>query len=170
MKIVTIVLLCFCLFSCGNKSESNIQDQKKEESKHTITKSDIEKLDFIEFIIDDKAGSAIDSWQKFLELQSILENVKQADYSYFKENHELLETLIKELKTTIPNQLDSPSIQARLIVIETKMFKLESIVNLSNAEKEDVLSSIKEVLESFSNLNLQINKKFEKESQRIEKP
>jgi hypothetical protein len=50
------------------------------------------------------------------------------------------------------------------------MLKLEGVVNLSNPDKKEVLLIVRDFLAAFSNLNLQINKKFERESQNIEKP
>jgi len=57
-----------------------------------------------------------------------------------------------------------------LIALETKIYKLESAISLSNTTTKTLMSSIKEVLVSFSNLNLQMNKKIERESQKIKKP
>ena len=79
-------------------------------------------------------------------------------------------TSIKELKEEIPEKLNTPSIQARISVLETCFFKLEGIKDLKNIDKKTILSFIKEVLISHSNLILQINKKLEQESQKIEKP
>jgi hypothetical protein len=55
-------------------------------------------------------------------------------------------------------------------VIETTFLKLEGLASLSSAKKEDLLIIIKDVLVSYTNLVFQMNKKFEKESQNIEKP
>ena len=56
---------------------------------------------------------------------------------------------------------------------EAKSFIVDKIPEsglLSSAKKEDLLLAITDVLISHSNLVFQINKKFEKESQNIEKP
>jgi len=103
-------------------------------------------------------------------LDNIINNLNQANLSFFKNNNEIIIAFIDDLKATIPEIIDSPLIIVRLIALETKMFKLEGVVNLSNPKKKELLSVIKECLSAFSNLNLQINKKFEKESQNIQKP
>ena len=90
--------------------------------------------------------------------------------SFFKENNELLVAFVKDLKEGIPEEINTPLINARLVALETKMLKLEGVVNLSNPDKKEVLSVIKDFLTAFSNLNLQINKKIEKDSQNIQKP
>ena len=101
---------------------------------------------------------------------SKIEILKKGDLSFFNDETELVTTFIKELKEEIPEKLNTPSIQARISVLETCFFKLEGIKNLKNIDKKTILSFIKEVLVSHSNLILQINKKFEQESQKIEKP
>ena len=75
-----------------------------------------------------------------------------------------------DLKTTIPEAANTPAILARLKIVETSGYKLEDQLMLTQPKPKEVLAAIKEFLVSFSNLNLQINKKFEKESQNIQKP
>lgn len=167
MKI--FVLIAFvCLLSC--------QENKKDISSQVVpfsellTEKDINSLNYIDFETDNKVNKIIENWTKYKEVVLVIADVKQANMSFFKDNSEILTALIEELKTTIPESINSPLITARLSALETKMYKLESEVNLSNSKKEVLLACIKELLESFSNLNLQMNKKIEKESQNIQKP
>ena len=99
-----------------------------------------------------------------------LSDLKQGDISFFKENPELLDALLKDFKETLPEEINSPAILARIKELETKIYKLQSITIISNGNKNDLYPVIKELLISFSNFNLQINKKFEKEAQNIQKP
>ena len=57
-----------------------------------------------------------------------------------------------------------------LLLVLAEIYKLQSITIISNGNKNDLYPVIKELLISFSNFNLQINKKFEKEAQNIQKP
>lgn len=167
MKI--FVLIAFvCLLSCQeNKKETTSQVAPLSE---LITEKDINALKYLDFEPDSKVNKLIENWAKYKEVALVITDVKQANMSFFKDNSEILTALIEELKTTIPESINSPLIAARLTALETKMYKLESEVNLSNSKKEALLACIKELLESFSNLNLQMNKKIEKESQNIQKP
>lgn len=167
MKLLISFCLIICLISCGNE-EASQKDQ--EIALPTLSKQQIQKFDYTEYLLDAKVKIITRNWIKYNELESIITNLKQADLYYFKENQEILTALINDLKQTIPEQLNSPAIMSRLIALETKLYKLESVVNLSNSTPEDIMSSIKEVLVSFSNLNLQMNKKIERESQIIIKP
>ena len=121
-------------------------------------------------VTDAKVQKVIGSWEKYTEFQKVILDVKVANLSFFRDNNEILTVLIDELKTTIPEMVNTPQVMARIIALETTLYKLESNVNLSNAKKETVISAVKEFLIAFSNLNLQMNKKLEKESQNIQKP
>ena len=46
-------------------------------------------------------------------------------------------------------------------------YKLNSTINLMTSTKSELKKSIIDLLEAYSNLNFQINKKFEKDSQNI---
>ncbi|MFD2822371.1 hypothetical protein ACFS5M_01740 [Lacinutrix iliipiscaria] len=170
MRILLLTSLLFCFLSCKKEAETQEQSVDLAETSFQISKDDIAKLNFTEFILDAKAGKLLESWQKYYELDNIINNVNQANLSFFKDNNEILVAFIEDLKTTIPERMDSPLIKSRLIALETKMFKLEGVVNLSKPQKKEVLLVVKELLAAFSNLNLQINKKIEKESQNIQKP
>jgi hypothetical protein len=169
MKIVKYIWVFCFLVSCGDaqvKSEKGVSINIDT----TITKKDISELNYNEFILDSKAASKIKDWEKYFELDAHVVHVTQNDLSFFRGNSENLTAFINDLKASVPEQLNVPSILVRLKAIETKMLKLEGTIILSNASKQDLLYNIQEFLISFSNLNFQINKKFEKESQNIQKP
>lgn len=168
MKIISIFLIV-CLFACQNSVE---QTSAKDESKsyELITKQDVENIRFTEFLPDAKVLKEIGGWEKYNELERIVKDVKNANFSFFRDNNEIVSTLMQELKTTIPESINSPQVFSRVIALETKVFKLESTVNLSNVEKKQMLEVLQEFLTAFSNLNLQMNKKLEKESQNIQRP
>ena len=170
MRVLLVLVVLFCCISCAKQEEANVLNEIQEETVSQITKEDISKLNFREFILDAKAEKSLESWQKYYELDNIINNVNQANLTFFKNNNEILIAFIDDLKATTPEVIDTPLIMARLVVLETKIFKLEGVVNLSNPKKKELLSVIKECLSAFSNLNLQINKKFEKDSQNIQKP
>ena len=170
MRVLLILGVLFCCLSCAKQEESNVLNEIQEDTVSQITKEDISKLNYREFILDAKAEKSLESWQKYYELDNIIINVNQANLSFFENNTEILIAFIDDLKGTTPEVIDTPLIMARLVVLETKIFKLEGVVNLSNPKKKELLSVIKECLSAFSNLNLQINKKFEKDSQNIQKP
>ncbi|WP_055443949.1 hypothetical protein [Lacinutrix himadriensis] len=170
MKALLYITLIFCVFSCKEVDKTQELEAETEVVSLKITKSDIANLKYAQFLLDAKTRNSQEFWQKYGELNTVVLKVNQADLSFFKENKEALIAFIKDLKETIPEEINTPLINARLIALETQMLKLEGEINLSNPEKKEVLLVVKDFLTAFSNLNLQINKKVEKESQNIVKP
>jgi hypothetical protein len=52
---------------------------------------------------------------------------------------------------------------SRVTLVETMILKLNDDLTLTNIEADDKLNSVLEVLIAFSNLNLQIDKKLERD-------
>ncbi len=170
MKALLYITLILCVFSCKDTDATQALENNTEETSLKITKEDISKLKYTQFLLDAKTRNSPEFWQKYSELNDLILKVNQADLSFFKENNELLIAFIKDLNETIPEEVDTPAIQARLVALETQMLKLEGVVNLSQPGKKETLLVVRDFLAAFSNLNLQINKKFEREAQKIEKP
>ena len=103
-------------------------------------------------------------------MDEVISNVKKGDLTFFNDNEKAIELLIKELKQNVPKSLNSSSIHARILVLETKVLKLESLANLSTTTKEELLETIKEFFVSFYTLCFQMNKKVEFDNRSIEKP
>lgn len=169
MKNICLILV-LCLMSCLNTDSETSQLPKENAINELVTKEDVKALKYTEFIADAKVEKAINGWAKYNELKSVILDIKSGNLLFFKSNKQIVATLNNELKSTIPEAIDSPLILSRVIAVETKLYKLEGVVNLSNPTKETILESVKELLVAFSNLNLQMNKQVEKESQRIQKP
>lgn len=169
MKIYLLSFFLVLLACSDNKQESNADDIQEKKG-GLISKEDIEAFDYTEYVLDRKAVKTLSSWQKYNELEVTVSNLKTANLSFFKDNHDVLKSLLEELKSTTPEKINTPAVQARLKVIETMSYKLEDQLMLSQPNKEDVLVAVKGFLEAFSNLNFQINKKLERDAQNIQKP
>jgi len=170
IKYLAALSLFVIFFSCKQKEETNLEDNKDSTTISGITEKDISKLNYIEFTLDEKTKKAIEDWNEYKELQIIVTNVKKADFSYFDNDEDPIKELIKNAKQTIPSIVNTDPTLARITVLETKLYKLESASLLLSTSKKEHLESIKEFLESFSNLNFQMNKKIEKDNNKIEKP
>ncbi|MCF7567379.1 hypothetical protein L3X37_03235 [Sabulilitoribacter arenilitoris] len=170
IKILSILSLFIVIYSCKKTEENIANDADTKNNTQELTESDISKLDFIDFGLDEKTEGAIENWQEYYQLVDIVKKVKKADLVFFKDNNKAIITLLKDLKKNIPEPVNTPATLARILVLETKIFKLESLSNLSTTRKEELLSTIKEFLVAVSNLNFQMNKKLEKDNQNIQKP
>jgi len=171
IKLLSIVMAFLISFSCKKTEENNTADADiTENANQKLSESDISKIDFIDFGLDEKTERAIENWQEYYQLQDVVNNVKKGDLGFFNNNEEAIKTLINDLKKNIPAPVNTPATLARIKVLETKVYKLESLSNLSSTTKDELNSTIKEFLVALSNLNFQMNKKLEKDSQNIQKP
>jgi len=168
---VFISVFLFLNISCNKSSQSSETTFEEKNSKEFIVSAkDINQLKFTEFALSDLSEKYTIDWLKFQELQVEISSLKKGNISFFSDDTAILKAFITDLKNEVPETINIPSILVRLSVLETTIFKLESIVNLHNIKKELLLNAIKEVLVANSNVILQMNKKFEKDSQKIEKP
>ena len=160
------------MFGCKSepKPTETVEAKKTTEDSERITAKDIEKLRYTDYILSADAKAATATWQKYNDLEAQIELLKKGNLSFFRTEKTLLKTYIEDLKKEQPVAVKSPSIDARILVLETQLLKLQSYSTLSNIKKADILKTIKDFLISFANLNLQINKKLEFESQIIEIP
>lgn len=169
MNKVFYIIILFLVFSCGKTQQTEVV-QEDALSTSNITKEDIASISYTEYVIDHKVALLTENWPKYNELQDVIEKLKLGDVSYFRNNKEIVLALLKDLNETIPETLNSPAVLARLVAMENAILKLESLANLTNIKKEDMVEVIGEVLIAHNNLNLQMNKKIERESQKIYKP
>jgi Zn-finger protein len=176
-KVKLVCQYIFCLFvfalqlQCNNAKDVNGENLIDNIAKsHKITSENINQIKYTEYVLSDLADVETKDWQKFQNLLDQIEILKKGDVAFVKDDKAILQSFITDLKNEIPESLNATSITVRLTVLETTLFKLNEILNLQNVTKQSILSNIKEVLIAYNNLVLQINKKVEKESQKIVKP
>lgn len=164
MKVGFILLnICFLLFmGCGGDSSLQEKTDKENTNKQSIiTAKDIENFIYIDYALSPEGEEAVSQWEKYQELAIQITYLKKADLSFFNGDIELLKKFVTELKDSVPEQLQTNSINSRVLVIENTLLKLHDDLTLSNIDVKEKRLSIREVLVAFSNLNLQINRKLE---------
>ncbi len=168
-RIFLVLFICvFC--SCKKNGREQPDNIGGDQDSTTISKDELQKLNFTEFVLDPDSEKYIAGWWKYKELEDKINKLKNADFSYFKSDKKIIETLIKEFKKTGLLDINEEAIQARILVVETMYLKLNNTINISSSTKEEIKKAITNLLEAFSNLNYQINKKLERDSQNISKP
>ncbi|MCB0446011.1 MAG: hypothetical protein KDD03_00580 [Gelidibacter sp.] len=171
MKFFPLIVGFLMVFGCNSKPQSTTTvDDAKEKEANKITAKDIEKLKYTDYILSLDSQNAVNNWLKYQELSTQMDLLKKANLSFFKEEKKVMETFIKDFKAELPESTKTPTINARITVLETALLKLHSTAKLINVDKKVLLKDIKDLLIAFANLNLQINKKFELEAQEIDKP
>ncbi len=164
MKIGCVVLTVFCLIlmSCGgDKSTTQTSETETTNQKSAITAKAIENFKYTDYALSSKSEKVIANWEKYQELAVQISYLKKADLSFFNGEKQILKTAIDEFTATIPEQLQTNPILSRTVIVETTLLKLNENLRIDNIDVSVKLVSVKDVLESFSNLNYQINKKLE---------
>lgn len=170
MKYLGSLILLLIMVSCNEASKPVVKEITIKQDTLVIAKADIEAIKYVDYVLDSKAKSTLASWQTYTDVMTTVEDFKSANFSFFVDNEEIFITTLEELETTIPEKIDTEPIKARLLVLKTKLFKLKQQLKLSNTPKNEKLKALKEVFEANANVTLQINKKYEKEAQKIIKP
>ncbi len=171
LKVLLLLFLTpFLLINCKKEDQTEITNKNEVQNSNKITKSDINDIKYIDYILSDQSVKAVSEWVKFQELQEEIEKLKNGEINFFKEDIVLITTLFEELENTIPVNINNPEVTTRITVLKNTLFNLNSELNLERSDKSHSLKSIKELLIASSNLKLQINKKLEMDSQNIIKP
>ncbi|MEH6534792.1 MAG: hypothetical protein V7719_00255 [Psychroserpens sp.] len=171
MRIITLFFFFLLLTNCKGDEVSEVTKETQEQiDAKTISQKDIEVLRYTDFGLSMDSQKAVNDWQKFQELNTQVELLKKGDLAYFGGEALLLKTFLLEFMTEMPKPLQTNEILARITALDTKAQKLNSLLLLSTIAKAERLQAIKEFLITVSNLNLQINKKFEFEKNNVLKP
>ncbi len=162
--LVVLNIVFVMLVSCGDDKNAIIDtDIGTKNQKSVITAKAIENFDYTDYALSAEADKAIANWEEYKELAIQINYLKKADLSFFNGEKKLLKTFIGDFRANIPDQLRSNPIVSRTVIIETTLLKLNENLTIDNIDEQVKLLGVKEVLESFSNLNYQINKKLERD-------
>ena len=158
--IVFILLLQACNNSINNKTKLDLSDK---EGYNINMESKI-----VVYELSPEAKKITQQWSSLQELQNIIANLVKGDYSTFKEKDNYLKESIGELRKTLPEKLNINSVTSRLLVLETNILQLESVLSESGLESKNKVVISNKSIESYYNFIYQINKIIEKELQIIE--
>lgn len=168
---VLLMILLLIFGACKKNVAENEQETKapKRDDK-IITKQHIDSLKITDYVLSNDAKRLVADWQKYQQLSTQTDFLKKGDLAFFEGNDSLPKSFLNELKSTIPQEVKTNIIKARLVAVETKLLKLNAELQQENTPRKDILKSIEEFLQAFSNLNLAINKKLELDANNISRP
>lgn len=172
MKFFYFLFVISLLFTACKKetAEINQEDNSSVVDSLKLTKKDISKINYKDIGLDVKTNNIIANWQAYLNIVSGIDKIKIPDFTFFNADVDLFNSSVKDFEQTIPEDINSEPVKARVLVLKTMLYKFQEIENLVTSTKKEKLLAIQQVCVALSNLNLQINKKIEKDSQIIIKP
>ncbi len=157
------LLLIILLQGCNNSiniTDISSENNTLENSINLSAKINPQSLSF-------EAQNITQKWSSLPELQSIINGLKSENYTAFMETDNYLKEFITELKKTLPKKLNTPYITSRIVVLETNILELESVLSKTQFETKKKVIITNKSIESYYNLIYQINKTIEKELQKI---
>ena len=164
-----IIFFLILIFGCDNsKVQQSEETDEASKSSKSITEKDIESIRFDDYGLSNDSKKAIENWQKYWELNEQIDYLKNVDLSFFNGEKAILKAFLNDFKTEMPDVIKTAPILSRITALETKLLKLNSTLKL-DLDKTERLNDIKEFLIAMSNLNLQVNKKFELDANLVDK-
>ena len=169
-KILITLTILLSISACKKTQDTEPEIESEQTDPRKVPEKSIAELKYTEYALDAKTEKAIEAWPEYFQLEDHVNNIKKGDLGFFYDNDKNIKTLVKDLKTNIPKAVNSDATMARISSIETHLYKLKSLANLESTNKEELILSIKDFLESFSNFNFQMNQKIEADNIIINKP
>jgi hypothetical protein len=158
------IIFIFLLQCCNNSTnnETKLDFSNKEDYNINLNSK------IVSHELSPEAKTITQQWSSLQELQNIINNLTKGDYSTFKEKDNYLKESISDLRKTLPEKLNIKSITSRLLVLETNILQLESVLSESGLESVNKVLINNKLIESYYNFIYQINKTIEKDLQIID--
>tara|TARA_B100000524_G_scaffold269619_2_gene148319 strand:- start:1317 stop:1811 length:495 start_codon:yes stop_codon:yes gene_type:complete len=151
-----LILFLFLTLACNQSKENDSGDifLKKNINYNKLNFDKIYKIKYNQFL---------EEWINYNELETYIDEINSNNFSSLTDNRKYLIRFFSGIKNTIPEIIDKREIKSRLTVIETDFLKFESLISKYKIEKDEKVSFVKKINNSFSNLNFQIDKIIEKQ-------
>ncbi len=155
--------LVLLLFSCQDKNEKRIAENKKEMAKKEIIFSTIEKAwIFYDEPINETAEETVKTWNELRLFLAELSKKPKKTIGAFQQKAKAISKAAINLNTNIPLQFDKPQIKSRIAVVITKVRMLDLYINLDRIPSEKVVQLIGEINRELATLQREMDKTVEK--------
>ena len=154
---VIFFIFLFSLAACGEKQ------QKQQESTHT-DELPVHFRDSVLVNVDlnQEALPATASWQGYEIISEALNTLDNLTIGSVKTEIDQWVTATEEMKRKKPDSLQNKAIESRLTVLNTKANTLKQQINKRDVDTAAVNKEATEFYNSFQDLKLQVNLKFQK--------
>lgn len=159
MRILSILLIVFLMFSCSNSSEKPQQKQEKNTTPHGKTSNSIGE------VLSSESRELVKNWKEYNNVEQIIGeyyeiNTKDATYKA----HELSK-YTQQLKDSIRIKLlKRPDVKIRLNILHNSALRLSDMDSIPQVNVDEIKNEIKSTLNSFSSINSKINNILKKQA------
>lgn len=153
MRFFSFLLFLIILISCKDP----VQEQKDTQAT-TTSEFSIAKAHKILTQIIPANEKEISNWTYYTNLKEFLNKFSKSTPNEALSNALELGTLVKALKDSVkPTILNTPSVSARINLLETESLRLSDMTKISAIKAEEIHYQIDKVFDAFSSLNSKIN-------------
>ncbi|MFN2261598.1 MAG: hypothetical protein ABR595_05995 [Psychroflexus sp.] len=161
IRIILILCLLVSFFSCKDKSETK-DKENIEQTQNKSTNLDNElKLDTIQIAeLSDEAKNVTKDWMKYIALETEIERFNDYTVQDLVNNAETILKVADSLQQTVPKNLKTNSLEARIRTLYTHARLLEENAKRNKPKAEDIEDLSVKLKRDFNNFNIQINEVF----------
>ena len=116
-----------------------------------------------------QAGEFASKWLAYVTAQSEIQNFNRYTVKEVASNSKPIAEIMRSLRQTIPDSLNSNAVRARINVLYTKAGVLEQMAEKRNPHPKEIKATAEELPVDFNNLKIQINELFLKSLEDFEK-
>lgn len=162
------IVYCFLslivfLFSCQDKNQKRMEENKKEMAKNEIIFSTIEKAwVFYDTPINETTEESVKTWNELRLFLAELSKKPKKTIGAFQRKATAISKAAMNLNTNIPIQFDKPQIKSRIAVVITKVRMMDLYIHLDRIPSEKVVQLISEINKELATLQREMDKTVEK--------
>lgn len=156
MRLIISLFFVSFLISCGDPATQETEKKPVATSQHSASKEHTVLVH-----IKTSNEKEISDWEYYTTLREFLDKFKKITSNEALGNALELTSLVKALKDSAkPTILNTPSLKARINLLENESLRLSDMTKISVIKAEEVNTQVAKIFEAFSALNSKINTVF----------
>lgn len=158
----TFLMLLFLVYSCRNEQVENVEKKMEQEDAVAFTKK-IEFPDFKQINLTPKAKEKTSEWAEFSSAKIEIERMREFTIRDAVQNAENIAKSMQNLEKTLPEELHTKPVLARLSVLASLAGMLEQLTANPLAKANEIETFASKIPPAFENLKIQINEAYREE-------
>lgn len=157
MKNCVFLLFVLLLLSC--KEEAPVEQASATEGKYSFS-DEIDVTTNRRVNLLPEAREQVNTWLAYATAQDEIESLQNKTGSEIVGSSNSIMQIMESLKTSIPDTLLTPAVEARTTVLLTKSKLLHQMASKKNKNADEIFEVANDLIKEFDNFKLQINELF----------
>lgn len=157
MKNCVFLLFVLLLLSC--KEEAPVEQASTTEGKYSFS-DEIDVTTNRRVNLLPEAREQVNTWLAYATAQDEIESLQNKTGSEIVGSSNSIMQIMESLKTSIPDTLLTPAVEARTTVLLTKSKLLHQMASKKNKNADEIFEVANDLIKEFDNFKLQINELF----------